>query len=115
MLITRGSGAKFIALLLVFAIVGTTNYGVAQTKPETYNGETLYRGLFFASGPVAAKIPTVQRVERYLPPEYKALEDKVVQHIKSTNPTFFPNFEKEIQSGDHLRVAAAISQAAKLS
>jgi SdpC family antimicrobial peptide len=83
-----------------------------QARP--YDGVTLYRGLFFASGPVAGKIPSIGKVASYLPAEYKNLEGQIIKYIQGKDPNYFVGFAKEIQSGDRVRVAAAIKKTNKL-
>src|SRR5438874_2004172 len=85
---------------------------VAQNPP--LDGVTLYRALFFGSGPLADKIPTVAKVRPFLPPDYVSLQDPMIDKIQAKDPNFFKTFATEIQSGDHLRVAAAILNANKI-
>ncbi|HUQ34668.1 MAG TPA: hypothetical protein VM095_21295 [Pyrinomonadaceae bacterium] len=107
-----------IAVVLVLALSVTSLNQVysiseqAQTAP--YDGITLYRGLFFASGPVVNKIATLNKASRYFTPEYKGLEGQVIKYLQGNDPTFFDNFAREIQSGDRARVAAVIRNTNKL-
>jgi len=82
-----------------------------KVQPRPYDGKTLYEALFFASGPLATKIPTVQKAAPYFPAEYKSLEPSIEKYILANNPTFFQNFANDIQSGNRVRVAAAIKSA----
>jgi SdpC family antimicrobial peptide len=79
-----------------------------------YDGLTLYRALFFASGPVAAKIPTIQKAAPYLPADYKNLEGQITKYIQAKDPAYFDNFARDIQSGDRVRVSEAIKRTSKL-
>ena len=82
---------------------------VVQTAP--FDGVTIYRGIFFASGPVASRIPTIRTASRYFPAEYKNLESQMIRYIQTKDPNFFNRLAKELQSGDRNRVAAAIRNA----
>ena len=116
MLLKRFSGA--VALLLAIAVTLSLidrAYSVPQlTRLKPYDGVTLYRGLFFASGPFASRVPTTQKIAPYLPAEYKSLESQTITYIQKNDPKFFDNFAREIQSGDRVRIAAAIRNATKL-
>jgi SdpC family antimicrobial peptide len=79
--------------------------------PQPHDGVTLYRGMFFASGPVGGQIPTIRRVGPLLPAEYKALEPQAIQYIQAKDPRFFDEFAREIESGNHVRVANEIRRA----
>lgn len=110
--------AGLIVLWLVFAVV---NHGVStaqrtaqRTGQFQYDGITLFKGLFFASGPVPSRIPTLGRVAPYFPSEYKNLESQVIRSIQGKDPTFFDRFAGDIQSGDRVRISAAIKEGNKL-
>ena len=56
---------SLIAVVLAVALASTLInrvYSIPLEAPAApYDGVTLYRALFFASGPVAGKIPTIQK------------------------------------------------------
>ncbi|HUQ34667.1 MAG TPA: hypothetical protein VM095_21290 [Pyrinomonadaceae bacterium] len=110
----RGS----VSVLLIVALSLTSMnrvYSVSeQIRAVPYDGVTLYRGLFFASGPVALKIPTLRKTAKYFPADYKNMEPRLIKYIQDKDPNFFNNFAKEIQSGDRMRVARAIIATNKL-
>src|SRR5262249_12647774 len=85
-----------------------------QVTQRPYDGITIYRGLFFGSGPVVNKIPSLRKVAGYYPPEYKALEGPITNYIKKKDPNYFVTFAADIQSGDRARVAAAIRRTNQL-
>jgi hypothetical protein len=102
-----------MAVGFIVVASGMATSVTAQSMPPqpSYDGETLYRGLFFGSGPVAATIPTIRRIAPYLPAEYRRLEDPVVRYVRSAHPLFFRQFQTEIESGDHVRVRAMLTRA----
>jgi SdpC family antimicrobial peptide len=101
--------SSVIAIVVAVAVtISVLSSGPTPVAAAPYDGVTVYRALFFASGPLASKIPTIQKASRYLPASYKGLEAQVIKYIQTNNPKFFDNFGREIQSGDRVRVAAAI-------
>jgi SdpC family antimicrobial peptide len=110
-----GSGvAVVLAVALTVTLINSVYSVPAPVPAVPYDGVTLYRALFFASGPVASKIPTIQKAAPYLPKEYKNLEGQIIKYIQGKDPNFFVGFAREIQSGDRVRVAAAIKNTHKL-
>jgi len=114
----RRLGAGLAIVLAVVLTLSFINSVYSVREPEqaraAYDGVTLYRGLFFASGPVASKIPTIQKAAPYLPADYKKLEPQIIRYIQKKDPAYFDNFAKDIQSGDRVRVAEAIKRTSKL-
>jgi SdpC family antimicrobial peptide len=104
--------AVALVLALLSALVGVTP---SNAQAPRHDGATLFRGLFFGTGPIAAQIPTIRKVAPHLPVEYRQLEDQVVRHLQTQDPNFFPQFAKELQSGDHVRVAKELRRARQLN
>lgn len=101
--------SSVIAIVVAVSVtISVFSNGPTPVAAAPYDGVTVYRALFFASGPLASKIPTIKKAAPYLPASYKSLEGQVIKYIQTNNPKFFDNFGKEIQSGDRVRVAAAI-------
>jgi SdpC family antimicrobial peptide len=109
-----GTFRSVFASTISWSLIGLmlVETSVAQNPP--LDGVTLYRALFFAQGPLADKIPTVVKVRPFLPPDYLSLQDRIIDRIQAKDPNFFKTFATEIQSGDHLRVAAALLNANKI-
>lgn len=106
--------AVILAGALTVSFINSVYSGQESVQVRPYDGVTLYKALFFASGPVASKIPTIQKGAPYLPAEYKRLESQIIRYIQEKDPKFFDNFAKDIQSGDRVRVAEAIKRTSKL-
>ncbi len=95
----------------------------AAEQAVRYDGETLFRGLTFGDGPVAAALPELYaQVPR---PEDSGLTQEQLQGIESTktflvseikrrDPVFFAAFADGIQSGDPVRVAAALDRSGRI-
>jgi SdpC family antimicrobial peptide len=90
-------------------------------------GEEAFRGIFFGEGRVAAALPEIwegksleQRTSEKLTDQADRLAalragmDEMVARIAAADPTFFPRFGQAVQSGDRLKVGAAIDEAAAL-
>jgi len=99
--------SSIIAVFLVFVV----SLQMCSAQPTALDGVTLYRALFFASGPLGQKIPTLQKARPFLPPDYVSMQDTMIKQIRQKDPKFFDTFAAEIQSGDHVRVAAELLRA----
>ena len=109
--------AMFLVLTLLVVHPDVAAAASARAQPAAhstaaprFDGETLYRGLAFAQGPVAALFPEFAS----LPPpsaEAIAIVDRIVTRIRSIEPSFFPRFASAIQKGDRVRIRAAIDNA----
>ena len=115
------SGGLTVVLILAITVISTNVSSINRVAPVSehvqaspYDGVTLYRGLFFASGPVATKIPTLRKAAPYFPAAYKSLEGQMINYMRQKDPTFFDRFAREIQSGDRVRVAEALRSTNKL-
>ena len=106
--------AVVLAVAVTVSLVNSAHSVQAPVQGAPYDGVTLYRGLFFASGPVASKIPTIRKVAPYLPADYKNLESQIIKYIQAKDPSYFDRFANEIQSGDRVKVANAIVRTNKL-
>ncbi|HSP17292.1 MAG TPA: hypothetical protein VLV78_21290 [Thermoanaerobaculia bacterium] len=90
---------------------------------KNYSGEDLFRGIFFAEGDIAAKVPELRRLrEAYglsaLNDKQKAavrhLQDELIAQIKKADASYFTDFQAEIQSGNQVRVLAKLKEAGRL-
>jgi SdpC family antimicrobial peptide len=87
-----------------------------------WSGQQLFKGLFLMDGPVADRIhtyTTLQQKYRFdQQPELKQklarMGDQFVMAIDKGYPVFFADFQRAIQSGDHLQVEAAMTQGNKM-
>lgn len=94
---------------------------------QDFDGETLYRGLVQWRGPAADLVPEVQEVKDLLrepfndpglqkyAAEIDEVHDRLLAAIPAIDPTFFDRFEKAIESGDHLLVQRALSEAGEVT
>ena len=106
-----------------------------------YDGEDLFVGIFFMDGPVAKRLPELvqdirvqggepeddeelERLRSQFPPptevageqreEIDRFEQRVLALVRAADPTFFARFAEDIQSGDHFRVDAALTEGSEV-
>lgn len=106
-----------------------------------YSGHQLFVGIFFMDGPVAQRLPELVqdiRVQAGAPEEDADLEQlrgefppptevqgerrvqldefeaRVLASVERSDPTFFARFAEDVQSGDHFRVDAALTEGAEV-
>ncbi len=91
-----------------------------QTNPR-YDGETVFRGVFLDDGPVAKLFPEIwenpaivgyldQDAQAGAKEQVAAARQYVIKGLRVQDPTFFDRFEKEMQSGDHIRIRQAMNE-----
>ena len=92
------------------------------SKPTTFTGEDLYRGLVLWQGPVADLVPEIRQLKELVPEleipkdaetqeALNSIEDRLVNQLAVHDPSFFPNFQREMTSGNPLRVQMALHRA----
>lgn len=116
---------KWAFLLAVTMVVGTVSNSysaaaatTAQSHQATaaippsggYDGRTLYVGLAFGQGPVAALFPELEGLHS-MAAGHEDYVNATVSEMASLDPTFFERFAHEIQSGDRVRIRAALAEA----
>ena len=124
---TRGWSRSALALALSLFIfnlgVGplaaeTRGRAVAHAPGSAADGEELFRGIFFASGPAADVMgdvwsaPEAQKtIAAMHAPEAVAIQNRVVDALRADNSLYFERFSNEMRSGDQIRVEAAVREA----
>jgi SdpC family antimicrobial peptide len=86
--------------------------GAAQL--HRYDGETLFRGLFFREGPVAQLYPNLSIAPQAPTAQGEQVINAVIARMRTMDPTFFTRFAAGIQSGSRLKTLAAIQDAQTL-
>jgi SdpC family antimicrobial peptide len=110
--------AATLALSLVTALSscgGLTTQAVVQQ----FDGKSLFMGVFFGEGEVGKRLPEVWNgkgaIERSTPEmvqQVKRNEDRIIQKIEQADPSFFKTFQRELSSGNPLKVEAALNAGA---
>ena len=105
-----------IGLTCIFLFVSCTSKGTPVKQP--YDGETLFKGILFAEGEVATKIPELAdliEIKSAMSPakksQYLAAQTKIIEDLKKKDPEFFKRFQSSVTSGDQVEVRRAITDA----
>lgn len=115
---------SIISTILIISIVflGSPLLSFAQSQSSSkFTGEEVFRGILFGEDPVAKLFPEIwasDEVAEQLDTKEKvkaweALKEEVITHIKTNDPTFMDRFGVEMQSGEHLRIQNAMSEASE--
>jgi SdpC family antimicrobial peptide len=112
--------AVVVALLVIPMTTGISLQASPTSQP--YDGETVFRGVLLGDGPVAKMFPEIWSSPQLAPyleraeqqtsaKELAAAKQKIVDLVRTQDPTFFNRFGTEMQSGDHIRIQQAITEA----
>lgn len=114
---------QLVAPLLSICLVATGCGLKAETtvSSESFSGQTLYQGLFFAEGAVAKLFPefwdvsdldiALEQVPEDELAKIRAVREKVIAEIERADSGFFSRFSSEIQSGNPIVVRTALESA----
>ncbi|MGW0809509.1 hypothetical protein [Nonomuraea sp. NPDC002799] len=84
------------------------------TDQQRYSGQALFEGLFLGRGPVAEHHPDL-RVPTSGATWTAARSGQLIAAIKQAEPGFFSTFQREITSGDRVRIERATVAADELA
>jgi SdpC family antimicrobial peptide len=115
----RGLAALLASLMLY---MGCAVPATAQQPNLRYDGETIFRGVFLDDGPVTKLFPEIwenptvvgyrdQAVQAGSEEQAAAGQQALIAALRAQDPTFFDRFGKEMQSGDRIRIKAAMTEA----
>jgi SdpC family antimicrobial peptide len=90
---------------------GGSTAAPAASKRLAYDGETLFRGLFFRQGPVGQQLPDLAIAPMAPTADGAAVLDTLVAQMRQSDPRFFSRFAKGVLSGNRLKILAAIKDA----
>ncbi|WP_266364734.1 hypothetical protein [Tellurirhabdus rosea] len=109
----------YTALPLLMCLLLTT--WSAQARPLTtkhrYSGEEMFRGLFFLEGRYAQALPELQSLSLSYSNKMAKAADKatvdrqrhqILAAIRAERPAFFDEFRRALESGNHLKIQAAL-------
>lgn len=84
--------------------------------PYVFDGETLFKGLFFGQGPVAALFPEItERLKSIKPtPEADLFVTQVIARLRQHDRSYFDRLAAGLQSGDHLAIEATMDHASRV-
>ena len=118
--IRQKSVAYLLVVLLLHVTLACTTSPKIPPAGTRFDGETMFRGLFFGHGPVAKYFPEIwdrADVRRAMAQADMSaateLENRILAEVRSKDAAFLDRFATEMQSGDHLRVRAALDDAGR--
>ncbi|WP_103020450.1 hypothetical protein [Salinibacter altiplanensis] len=133
----RMSALRWLTVPLIFCVMAlsitacdSSGISVKEKTPQqpttqAYSGKTIFKGLFFAEGPVAKKYPEIwknpsvtqqlSKMTTEQQAEAEELETKILNWIGEERPQFFGEFRQAIQSGDHLQIRKALDRSSTLT
>lgn len=79
-----------------------------------YDGETLFRGIYFGKGPVAEALPGLGAQKTTAALASPEQQEHVVAFVQNSNPTFFTSFAADVQSGNAARLERSLASASEL-
>jgi SdpC family antimicrobial peptide len=129
--LTSSITGKNVLSILCVILVGFQSFlptfvlGQPPQQRTRYDGETIFRGLYFGRGPVAELFPEIWKQERFLerkklltPEEERRIaeiQDKIIARIREKDNGFFDRFQRAMQSSDHLTIQKNLDEATALT
>jgi SdpC family antimicrobial peptide len=110
-------GGASLAYGLGPSVAWASSASVAAPRPAAttrYNGETLFRGLFFRQGAVAQRYGSLSIAPTAPTGQSTAVLDTLITTMRQLDPQFFSRFATGIQSGNRVSIMAAITAAQTL-
>ncbi|WP_188193674.1 hypothetical protein [Nonomuraea sp. SYSU D8015] len=97
-----------------FLVIGLLGGSTAEgaTRPDRFDGQQLFRGLFLAEGPVAHSYPELSLPGRSWD---TVPAQQLARKIDELAPGFFVSFQNDVTSGDRLRVEQSTAAAHDLA
>ncbi|UFH55070.1 hypothetical protein [Spirosoma sp. KNUC1025] len=118
----------YTALPLLFCLLFTTwsSYASPLTGRANsgFSGEDMFRGLFFLEGQYAKAIPELQSLrmsysQQLVKPAHQAvlnqMRTEMIQAIKAQQPHYFDQFRAALESGNFVKVQAALNEGKTLA
>jgi hypothetical protein len=130
--------SKSIALLLTFSFIfascsqqddslinksNSHDFSILQRNSNLYNGEELFRGLFFLEGDFVNEINSLQESKIFInlnnlssekKNQVKVFHDFIINEIKITQPNYFNKFKESLQNDNLYSVKQTLADAGSL-
>lgn len=109
---SRRNALKWIGGSVAAALTPLLSYSHSTTKPRSFTGEDMYRGIFFAEGEFAKLIPEITSLKAHTSArlttnqsDHKTqVRQQIIQTIKQRDALFFDRFEAAMMSQNVLNV-----------
>lgn len=111
----------FVSLLvLLFAFVSCNRDNDISKERFDFTGEEIFKGIFFQEGNFVDRVQSLSDINKNamvlsseMEKDKQLLINDIISNIKNTNPYFFENFKKEIESADYVKIENAINNGAE--
>jgi SdpC family antimicrobial peptide len=110
-MVASASLAYALGPSLAWASGGATTAPAASAPVIRYDGETLFRGLFFRQGPIGQNLPDLAIAPAAPTGDGITAVDTLIAQMRKSDPGFFDRFATGIQSGNRLKILAAVKDA----
>lgn len=116
------SSLLIASMLAMTLIAGAGDALAAPAAPRNIlKGEDFYRGIFLAQGPLADRIPEIRdhmkidmsKVDPRVMRLIHDFNDRLIDSLAASDPTFMSRFGAAMQSGDHFRIDEMITEGTK--
>jgi SdpC family antimicrobial peptide len=106
------------------AVAAQARTAQPRPAPAREDGEALFRAVFFLQGPLADQVPELRRLKslnafrrltRQQQDAIRTFQTSLIRDIKASNPTFFDDFAKELQTKDRTRISRALVNASQVT
>lgn len=109
----------YVAMCLSASMLFYSCHSVESEPTHSFSGEELFTGIFFGQGEVLDYIPQLkerQELNKFLKTDeemvyYKEMQMNIISMLKAKDPQFFKEFKINIESGNHVKITAAIRNA----
>ncbi|WP_170957112.1 sporulation delaying protein family toxin [Bacillus pseudomycoides] len=88
-----------------------------ESKHQQYDGETIYRGVFFGEGPVAKLFPEIwseEATKQANTAEGKKAAELLAKKINELDPNYFNELQAAVSSGDNIKIQEAFNKGGEL-
>ena len=112
-----------LSAILVTQLILPSGMSFARPPLPSFSGQELFRGLILMDGPVSDLIPEIRdqirppldKRNRHLARAVALFQDQLIDALNERDQRFFMVFAESIRSGDHLRIQAALLEAARIT
>ena len=130
----RYSRRRPMTALLLVGLIALPPATVSQAAPaqtgeqrpvSSYDGEAIFRGLYFGQGPVADLFPEIWKQQRYLdrkklltPEDERRMEEvreRIITSLREKDKAFFDRLATTLKGGNHLAIQKALGEATEVT
>lgn len=113
----RVASSPFMGVLAILMLFITTQTSARPVDRVSYSAEALFRGIFFAEGEVAAKIPQMKGLSATEKAntdsrrqEIEAFYDAVIAEVQKSYPSYMGELKAAVDSRKHASISQKITE-----